>query len=475
LLFKDATYKPTEEHEEGPYYRCGAPQLTDLYPADSHGRVLYFHGSVTDPNGRPLPGVKGELWQADELGRYDNGDPEQPPAPTYFRCRASFTVAADGTFVLRTVLPGNYSVCDPLDPDGSWKRVKHLHFKFCPHGYQSLTTEVALLPDQYVAYDPLFRRSLAAELVNIGEENGRAAFKTHFHFVLRAVSSRGYVVAAARTRLLNEHAGVGVLTATIGAETRRRRHIVRRADVAIEVIAEGAGPPVVMLPSTGRDSEDFDDVAAGIAAAGFRVLRPQPRGIGCSVGPMLGLTLHDFARDVAAVIEREAAGRAILVGHAFGNWVARMTAVDHPRLVKGVVLAAAAAKTIPPELGGVVAKCVDSSLPDAERLRYLQFAFFARGHDPSSWLTGWHAQTMESQRRAGAATRQDEWWSGGTAPILDLQAGLDPWRPQDTANELRNEFGDRVSVVVIPDASHALIPEQPTAVVNEIVAWAQKL
>ena len=39
-----------------------------------------------------------------------------------------------------------------------------------------------------------------------------------------------------------------------------------------------------------------------LAADGFRVLRPQPRGIGASAGPMKNLTLHDFAADVAAVI-----------------------------------------------------------------------------------------------------------------------------------------------------------------------------
>jgi pimeloyl-ACP methyl ester carboxylesterase len=42
-------------------------------------------------------------------------------------------------------------------------------------------------------------------------------------------------------------------------------------------------------------------------------------------------------------------------------------------------------------------------------------------------------------------------------------------------NEFREEFGERASVVVIPNASHALIPEQPAAVVEAIVAWIGKL
>jgi len=42
-------------------------------------------------------------------------------------------------------------------------------------------------------------------------------------------------------------------------------------------------------------------------------------------------------------------------------------------------------------------------------------------------------------------------------------------------NEMKEEFGDRVTVAVIPDASHALVPEQPAAVVDTIVAWMRKL
>src|ERR1700680_3837974 len=108
----------------------------------------------------------------------------------------------------------------------------------------------------------------------------------------------------------------------------RTREIVRRDNIAIEVIAEGRGPLIVMLPSLGRDSEEFDPAAKRIAAAGFRGPRPRPRGYVRSMGPMENLTLHDLAKDVAAVIERENAGPAILAGHAFGHFVAKMTAVD---------------------------------------------------------------------------------------------------------------------------------------------------
>jgi len=253
-------------------------------------------------------------------------------------------------------------------------------------------------------------------------------------------------------------------------------------DVRIEVAAEGRGPLIVMLPSRGRGAEDFDDVAGELVKAGFRVLRPQPRGAALSRGPMENLTLHDLARDIAAVIRNAGdGGPAIIVGHAFGSWVARMTAIDHPELVRGVVMVAAAAKAYPAgfpgakELSEAVQKSGDFTLPSSERLRYLRLAFFAPTSDARVWLDGWHPAADEVQLAAGHATRQSEWWSGGGAPLLDLQGELDPFKPRSMANEMRDEFGERASVVVIPNASHALIPEQPAATADAILTWIKKL
>lgn len=243
----------------------------------------------------------------------------------------------------------------------------------------------------------------------------------------------------------------------------------------IEVLEQGKGPVIVILPSLGRGATDYDVVGDRLAAAGFQVLRPQPRGIGRSIGPLTNITLHDFARDIAAVIEQLGGGSAVVLGHAFGNWVARMTATDHPRLVRGVVIAAAAAKQIPPELSAAVTRAGDLKLPVEERLAALRFAFFAPGHDPTVWLTGWHPEIHASQRAAAAATQQAEWWSAGQVPILELQAELDPFKPPAKRNEMKDEFGDRVTVVVIQGASHALIPEQPAAVAQAIASWVRAL
>src|SRR5258708_32400174 len=76
--------------------------------------------------------------------------------------------------------------------------------------------------------------------------------------------------------------------------------MVTHGNATLEVLAQGKGPTIVMLPSLGRGASDFDAIADQLASAGFRVLRPEPRGIGNSTGPWHGVKLEDLAADIAA-------------------------------------------------------------------------------------------------------------------------------------------------------------------------------
>lgn len=250
---------------------------------------------------------------------------------------------------------------------------------------------------------------------------------------------------------------------------------VRHGKVEIEVQAQGDGPLIVMLPSLGRDADDYGEAAQALAQAGMRVLRPAPRGVGNSTGAMTGISLHDYALDVAQVILHASAGPAIVLGHAYGNWVARATAADHPQLVRGVVVAAAASKDFDPRLRALIDRCEDASLPDETRLSALRAAFFAAGNDPLPWLKGWYPEVKRAQRAARAATRLESFWGAGTAPMLDLMARCDPFRLAHTRDENSLEFGSRVTERVVENASHALIPEQPAAVARAVMQWVQDL
>ena len=253
--------------------------------------------------------------------------------------------------------------------------------------------------------------------------------------------------------------------------------LIRRGDVQIEVLSQGAGPRIVLLPSLGRGAEDFDAIAARVAAARFCVLRPQPRGIGQSKGPLTGIDLHDYANDVAAVIEHAANGPAFVVGHAFGNRVARLLATIRPDLVRAVSLVAAnvGKDPSPPNVRTAIRTSADPAAPEAERLAALQFAFFAPGNDARPWLSGWHPDVLAAERIAGDRTSREEDYAAGRAPVLYLQPDHDPLAHVDNAEAYKRALGERVTVVVIPHASHAAIAEQPQFIADELIRYARNL
>jgi pimeloyl-ACP methyl ester carboxylesterase len=255
------------------------------------------------------------------------------------------------------------------------------------------------------------------------------------------------------------------------------RSVVARGDVRIEVLAQGQGPLVVMIPSLGRPAEDFDNLSQRLADAGYRVLRPQPRGIGKSSGPMKSLTLHDFSRDVAAVVDAHGGRPAVIAGHAFGNFVARATAADFPQKVKAVALLAATHTwPLTPELRDSINKSHEMHLPEAVRLKHLQHVFFAPGNDASVWLNGWREDVMRMEREATEATPKPEWWNSGTAPVLDMQSECDPLSPPESRNCYVEQFGaHRVTTSLIPNAAHALLPEQPAAVAKALLDYLKKI
>src|SRR5258708_13044948 len=117
-----------------------------------------------------------------------------------------------------------------------------------------------------------------------------------------------------------------------------------------------------------------------------------------------------------------------------------MTGVDHPKLVRGVVLAAAAAKKFPPRLSVLVSKSADMAVPEAERLAAMQEIFFASGNDPKIWLKGWWAEASEGQRVAAANVKQADWWAAGTVPLFALQPALHPAHPTGPTDHPKHSF-----------------------------------
>lgn len=255
----------------------------------------------------------------------------------------------------------------------------------------------------------------------------------------------------------------------------RRTVLVDGPTGPIEVRLLGEGPLVVLLPSLGRGASDFAALAARLARAGHLVACPEPRGLGRSAGPLDGLTLADLADDVAAVVQALDAGPATVAGHAFGNRVARMLATRHPDLVESVVLLACGGRVPPePEAGAALFRVFDTALPADEHLDAVRTAFFAPGNDPSVWADGWHADVAAAQSAATGSTPVEEWWEAGGADVLVVQPADDRIALPANAEDLVERLGDRSSLVTIPGAGHALLPEQPAAVAVALLTWLRR-
>lgn len=246
---------------------------------------------------------------------------------------------------------------------------------------------------------------------------------------------------------------------------------VAAPNAAIRVRAQGAGPALVLLPGLGRPAEDLDPLAHLLAGAGWRVIQPDPRGSGGSTGPLDGLTFHDLARDVATVIEVSGAAPAVIVGHAFGNRIARTVAADRPDLVRTVVLLGCSGKVQPS--AEIVEAIRLAQVPDTDadrRAKAVQEAWFGPGRDITPWLDGWSQPVMKAYLAAAVATDTASWWTAGRSEVVIIQGLADVSAPVENGRLLKAEIGDRATLVELPGIGHALPVEDPVAVAAAILA-----
>jgi pimeloyl-ACP methyl ester carboxylesterase len=240
----------------------------------------------------------------------------------------------------------------------------------------------------------------------------------------------------------------------------------------LRVRSVGQGPLLVLLPGLGRPAGDLDPLAALLASAGYLVVQPDMRGDGRSTGPLHGLTLHDLAADVAAVIEAFGGRDVVLIGQAFGNRIARMTATDRPDLVRAVVLLGCSGKVMPsPEIAEAICLAQAVDTPSETRRRAVQVAWFASGHDGSVWLDGWSQPVMTAYLAAAAATDIRSWWTAGQAKVLIVQGAEDVAAPPANGHSLREEIGARATLVDLPDIGHAVGVEGPADVARVILRF----
>jgi pimeloyl-ACP methyl ester carboxylesterase len=239
----------------------------------------------------------------------------------------------------------------------------------------------------------------------------------------------------------------------------------------------GAGPPIIMFASAGREASDFNELAADLARKGYTAILVQPPGIGGAGASVAEPNLFDLAQDVAPILARQDEP-VLVLGHAFGNRVARVVATAHPDQVRGVILIGAGGKRpIEPRALEALRASFNPDLTYEERRVAVRYGFFADDSEiPDYWMRGWHGLTAILQGEATARTESALWWAGGTVPMLVI-AGMEDKiaPPEDTIDILETEFPTRVTAVRIEGAGHALLPEKPDEISAAVTAWLDGL
>src|ERR1043166_5052593 len=180
----------------------------------------------------------------------------------------------------------------------------------------------------------------------------------------------------------------------------------------LECTFYGSGTPVVLLANAGCSTGYLDDLARVLAAGGLQVISVNMRGTGESRGPLDGITVHDLAADVAGVLEAMDCGPAHLVGHAFGNRIARCLAVDRPALVRSVTLLAAGGLIGPATpLGPSFRDAAAVKMNGSDCVTVLGARWLSPASDPKvlAPVECWPAVLL-AHFAAGRGMALEEWW-----------------------------------------------------------------
>lgn len=234
---------------------------------------------------------------------------------------------------------------------------------------------------------------------------------------------------------------------------------------------------VVMMPSLGRSAADFDRLGTAIAARGLTAASFDPRGVRDSTGPLEGLDMADLASDAMTVARAVHDGRVVAIGHGFGNGIARRMAALYPDDVAGVVAINAGGKIhdSDPRVYAEFDRVFEPGVDEEARVAAISFCFFGGGPVPPGWVDGWWPEHYLPFVEAQDSTPLDAWWTAGDAPVLVIQGLKDRVAPPENGYHVRALAGHRATVLDLPNASHAILPEEPEAVERAVLAFLRGL
>jgi pimeloyl-ACP methyl ester carboxylesterase len=240
-----------------------------------------------------------------------------------------------------------------------------------------------------------------------------------------------------------------------------------------------ARPALVFVHGAANDHGVWALQSRYFAHHGWNVLAIDLPGHGRSGGDALP-SVEAIAHWIPALLDAAGVGKAALVGHSLGALAALECAARHPDRVAKIALAGPAAPMT----------VSDDLLAAAKSDDHLAFELingwsFSAGKQlggnrvPGVWMTG-NAMRLLERTRAGVlhvdlracheyATGLDA-AAEARCPVLLILGARDIMAPAKNAQELIAALPDP-HVVTLPDCGHALMAEQPDAVLDALRAF----
>ena len=247
----------------------------------------------------------------------------------------------------------------------------------------------------------------------------------------------------------------------------------------------GAGPPLLLVHGLAGSSGNWCEVLPQLVER-YRVIAVDLPGHGRSGAMPRGATTVDFASSVAAVLEAERVGDALVAGHSFGGLVALRLAQRRPELVRGLLLASPAGIGSSTRAAQAVVLATTTVRPArlvagfrhrfAERAWYRRAVFrpwfvsdaLALSSRATHGLLEAHRQHADT-KTAGRALIADDPRTELTplhCPVLVLWGARDLQLPLDDAFAYARRL--RAQLRLVADCGHLVIVERPHAVVDAL-------
>jgi len=270
---------------------------------------------------------------------------------------------------------------------------------------------------------------------------------------------------------------------TVGADPSQladddgRFIIVDGLETYIRESGEPAGEPIILLHGWGASTVSWNATIPALAEAGYRVIafdRP-PYGLSAKVGDDLPLSITDQAHFTIALMDALNIEQAALIGHSMGGGVALQLALDHADRVRGIGLIGTGARLpVHPDI-------LNNALTDQAAAARLI----------SNWF--WGEGATDAQREAsfaGVMQTPPEIMHGDflscvgfdvrarlgeiRVPALIVAGEQDKMMPLKFSHLLHDNIAGS-TLVIVPNAGHKLIIEQPQVVADAVQTWLDQL